>query len=511
MHVLVVFKSQLRKDPVVRRTPSVSDVVRRTPSAMTTKIQLKDPDDGLPVVTWDDVRYLLEFHFGLHRANVRPVHQSFLTGMLLSVFQINGYIWDNDHRLMSMDHIHPDDAIVLCRKPMAAVLSRYVPFRFLPKTGADIEGNSITRASIEGNSITRASIEGTSITRASIEGTSITRSSNTHEMEETKDVVVAPKPETEDEMLQQIMVSSPFEGTRVTKVQRKDTKKHPSDYEYNELKQPRPAATYVCDECAVAGHHFRMDCHLYKDTYTKDGDAMKRPTKISVAHGIPKRFLQIVAANDTPNSSVLRLSTGELVSDRRVEVPPDRHVEVPPDRRVEVPPDRRVEFVSDRELLPDTRLQAQGTVMSKRKYDDMCGRLWFDFEDYVLDQEAKQKRAEDEFYVKNPRKKLQSMCTHWLRGLCQKEWSCEYLHKYNMDTMPICSFFLHSVCAKGDECAFKHVLPPSTLTANACLDYALGFCARGGGCERQHLKRTTASRADFEDNVKLFEVFIKTM
>ena len=480
MHVLVVFKSQLRKDPVMKRTPSV-DVVRR--DVVTTKIQLKDPDDGLPVVTWDDVRYLLEFHFGLHRANVRPVHQSFLTGMLLSVFQINGYIWDNDHRLMSMDHIHPDEAIVLCRKPMAAVLSRYVPFRFLPKTGADIEGTSITRASIECGSITR--------------------SSNTHEMEETKDVVGAPTPETEDEMLQQIMVSSPFEGTRVTKVQRKDTKKHPSDYEYNELKQPRPAATYVCDECAVAGHHFRMDCHLYKDTYTKDGDAMKRPIKISVAHGIPKRFLQIVAANDTPNSSVLRLCTGELVSDRRVEVPPDR--------RVEVPPDRRVEFVSDRELLRDTRLQAQGTVMSKRKYDDMCGRLWFDFEDYVLDQEAKQKRAEDEFYVKNPRKKLQSMCTHWLRGLCQKEWSCEYLHKYNMDTMPICSFFLHSVCAKGDECAFKHVLPPSTLTANACLDYALGFCARGGGCERQHLKRTTASRADFEDNVKLFEVFIKTM
>ena len=448
MHVLVVFKSQVRKGNNLLLS-NASDV-------MPAKIQLKEPDDGLPVVTWDDVRYLLEFHFGLHRANVRPVHQSFLAGMLLRVFQINGYTWDNDHRLMSMDQIHHDESIVLCRKPMSAVLSRYVPFRFVPKISADIEGGSIARCSIEGGSITE---------------------------NEEKQVVVQTTPETEDEKLQQIMVSSPFQGTRVAKVHKKDVKKHPSDYEYNELKQPRPAVTYVCDECTVAGHHFRMDCHLYKDTYTKDGDTMKRPTKISVAHGIPKRFLQKVVADDAPSSSVLRLSTGELVSDRRLELVQDRRLDT----------------------------EAQGTMKRKRTYDDMSGPLWFDFEDYVVEQETKQKRAEDEFYTKNPRKKLQSMCTHWLRGLCQKEWSCEYLHKYNMDTMPICSFFLHSVCAKGDECAFKHVLPPSTLTANACLDYALGFCARGGGCERQHLKRTTASRADFEDNVKLFEVFIKTM
>jgi hypothetical protein len=453
MHVLVVFKSQLRKG-----SSSSCDVIP-------TKVKLKEPEDGLPVVTWDDVRYLLEFHFGLHRANVRPVHQSFLTGMLLRVFQLNRNTWDNDHRLMSMDHIRNDERIVLCRKPMSSVLCRYVPFRFSPKPVAEV-GVQVDQA------------RGVPATLETLE---TLETPTTLETLETLD--------DEDDKLRQIMMSSPFEAPlegRVTKVNKKDPKKHPSDYEYNELKQPRPAATYVCDECSIAGHHFRTDCHLYKDTYTKDGDAIKRPTKISVAHGIPKRFLQkvVAAADASTSSAVLRLATGELVSDRRLELVSDR----------------RAEF------------KVNSTVPPKRSYDDMCGRVWFDFEDHVLEQEAKQKKAEDEFYAKNPRKKLQSMCTHWLRGLCQKEWSCEYLHRYNMDTMPICSFFLHSVCAKADECAFKHVLPPSTLTANACLDYALGFCAKGGErCERQHLKRTTPSRADFEDNVKLFEVFIKTM
>jgi len=33
------------------------------------------------------------------------------------------------------------------------------------------------------------------------------------------------------------------------------------------------------------------------------------------------------------------------------------------------------------------------------------------------------------------------VCKHWLRGLCKKGESCEYLHEYRLDKMPICYFF----------------------------------------------------------------------
>lgn len=34
------------------------------------------------------------------------------------------------------------------------------------------------------------------------------------------------------------------------------------------------------------------------------------------------------------------------------------------------------------------------------------------------------------------------VCKHWLRGLCKKGDDCEFLHKYDMEKMPECYFFI---------------------------------------------------------------------
>ena len=34
------------------------------------------------------------------------------------------------------------------------------------------------------------------------------------------------------------------------------------------------------------------------------------------------------------------------------------------------------------------------------------------------------------------------VCKHWLRGLCKKGDDCEFLHKYDMERMPECYFFI---------------------------------------------------------------------
>ena len=34
------------------------------------------------------------------------------------------------------------------------------------------------------------------------------------------------------------------------------------------------------------------------------------------------------------------------------------------------------------------------------------------------------------------------VCKHWLRGLCKKGDDCEFLHKYDMEKMPECYFYI---------------------------------------------------------------------
>ncbi|KAM7194272.1 hypothetical protein V8F20_008019 [Naviculisporaceae sp. PSN 640] len=80
------------------------------------------------------------------------------------------------------------------------------------------------------------------------------------------------------------------------------------------------------------------------------------------------------------------------------------------------------------------------------------------------------------------------VCKHWLRGLCKKGSSCEFLHEYNLRKMPECNFFVRNgYCSNGDECLYLHIDPQSKLPP--CPHYDRGFCPLGPRCDKKHVRR----------------------
>ncbi|KAH6853489.1 hypothetical protein B0I37DRAFT_8203 [Chaetomium sp. MPI-CAGE-AT-0009] len=80
------------------------------------------------------------------------------------------------------------------------------------------------------------------------------------------------------------------------------------------------------------------------------------------------------------------------------------------------------------------------------------------------------------------------VCKHWLRGLCKKGSSCEFLHEYNLRKMPECNFFVRNgYCSNGDECLYLHIDPSSRLPP--CPHYERGFCPLGPRCDKKHVRR----------------------
>ncbi|KAH6634149.1 hypothetical protein B0J18DRAFT_486413 [Chaetomium sp. MPI-SDFR-AT-0129] len=80
------------------------------------------------------------------------------------------------------------------------------------------------------------------------------------------------------------------------------------------------------------------------------------------------------------------------------------------------------------------------------------------------------------------------VCKHWLRGLCKKGESCEFLHEYNLRKMPECNFFVRNgYCSNGDECLYLHIDPSSRMPP--CPHYERGFCPLGPRCEKRHVRR----------------------
>ncbi|KAH8899313.1 hypothetical protein GQ53DRAFT_586794, partial [Thozetella sp. PMI_491] len=80
------------------------------------------------------------------------------------------------------------------------------------------------------------------------------------------------------------------------------------------------------------------------------------------------------------------------------------------------------------------------------------------------------------------------VCKHWLRGLCKKGDSCEFLHEYNLRKMPECNFFVRNgYCSNGDECLYLHIDPQSKLPP--CPHYERGFCPLGPRCDKKHVRR----------------------
>ncbi|XP_057471592.1 30-kDa cleavage and polyadenylation specificity factor 30-like [Actinidia eriantha] len=78
----------------------------------------------------------------------------------------------------------------------------------------------------------------------------------------------------------------------------------------------------------------------------------------------------------------------------------------------------------------------------------------------------------------------QTVCRHWLRGLCMKGDACGFLHQYDKSRMPICRFFrLYGECREQD-CVYKH----SNEDIKECNMYKLGFCPNGPDCRYRHAK-----------------------
>ena len=78
------------------------------------------------------------------------------------------------------------------------------------------------------------------------------------------------------------------------------------------------------------------------------------------------------------------------------------------------------------------------------------------------------------------------VCKHWLKGLCQKDEKCEYLHQYDLSRMPVCSSITKGKICTSEDCVFKHVDP----NLKNCPRYDLGFCIKGPQCKERHERAT---------------------
>ncbi|KAG8652141.1 hypothetical protein MANES_06G055600v8 [Manihot esculenta] len=78
----------------------------------------------------------------------------------------------------------------------------------------------------------------------------------------------------------------------------------------------------------------------------------------------------------------------------------------------------------------------------------------------------------------------QTVCRHWLRGLCMKGDACGFLHQYDKSRMPVCRFFRLSGECREQDCMYKH----TNEDIKECNMYKLGFCPNGPGCRYRHAK-----------------------
>lgn len=86
------------------------------------------------------------------------------------------------------------------------------------------------------------------------------------------------------------------------------------------------------------------------------------------------------------------------------------------------------------------------------------------------------------------------VCRHWIRGLCMKGESCEFLHQYDMSRMPVCRW---GETCKVKDCPYRH---EAEADKPQCVFYQQGFCIHGTQCRYRHYKQAAEKRpliADF--------------
>lgn len=85
------------------------------------------------------------------------------------------------------------------------------------------------------------------------------------------------------------------------------------------------------------------------------------------------------------------------------------------------------------------------------------------------------------------------VCRHWLRGLCMKGESCEFLHQYDTERMPLCRW--GTKCTIPD-CPYRHVAEDEKPQ---CVFYQQGFCIHGLHCKYRHFKLPPEKRPKIAD------------
>ncbi|XP_024357877.1 30-kDa cleavage and polyadenylation specificity factor 30 isoform X1 [Physcomitrium patens] len=78
----------------------------------------------------------------------------------------------------------------------------------------------------------------------------------------------------------------------------------------------------------------------------------------------------------------------------------------------------------------------------------------------------------------------QTVCRHWLRGLCMKGDACGFLHQFDKARMPVCRFFAKFGECREPDCIYKH----TNEDIKECNMYKLGFCPNGPDCRYRHQK-----------------------
>ena len=72
---------------------------------------------------------------------------------------------------------------------------------------------------------------------------------------------------------------------------------------------------------------------------------------------------------------------------------------------------------------------------------------------------------------------------HWLKQACRKGDSCEYLHRWIEDRIPICKFFQQNGhCHIQEQCVYRHPKPEdvgATKKQEPCPYFEKGFCKLG--------------------------------
>lgn len=420
--------------------------------------------DGLPLNSWEHVRYVIESNtcYTSHKLALKGYYSkglSYIEGVHYTTWITDKYKYIPDHRLKGTDAIYEGDRIVLYRRPLPNSLKIFIPDRF----------DLILKAYIEKE---QQDIE-----------------KKIHEITSSITVV-----EDEEECLRRLSMQSSIliqtnKGSNsILSHRRARFWKHASEYNYNQNKTPQPPPSYICKGCDESGKHFRMDCPLssYNLNSGSDDDGLmsnKALDRVTLPIGIPKSFLKKVE-NSSNRGNAMRTKDGEFVSDTRIDISKQKTKNLLL---------ATVETEEQEKENKDDNIPA---------YEYSHDNLTFNFEPFLTKQDKIKDKEMDKMYTQHPelRRKLNSMCTHWLRGLCQKgDILCEYLHMFSVSYMPICKFYVRGECAADDECEFKHELPPSKR-APSCTQYATGFCPRGKMCTYTHIKRTYPCNDDFENN-----------